>query len=291
MSETEKPAPCYREANGIYFTRNTHRADCNEADCRGCRPCAGEHCSAKRSCTWHLSTGQLTCGRCIAAARTDLTWIETLAALMLAEALNVGVNSEAAMLAGPSVDPEAWSWRKATARRGGTWHASLIEEDDEHHPARVLGTWARMLTEDYEQEMPHSASLTWCRSYLDRTLHRVGHDDGQDFALLARELRKCRQHLEAVLHNDQRPDRGEACPTCTSDAAELPEREKGADGKPRPMPRLRREYAHYCADEDCTRINHETATSDVWRCPKNPAHSWSHADYENRIEERHTKTA
>src|SRR5690606_41422977 len=45
-------------------------------------------------------------------------------------------------------------------------------------------------------------------AYLDRHLHRIANDDAQDFPLLRRELRKCRQHLEAVLHNDTRPDRG-----------------------------------------------------------------------------------
>lgn len=274
MSETTKVAPCYREANGVYFTRADHRADCTEDRCRGCRPCTAEaHCSARKSCTWHVATGQLTCGRCLGAARQDLRWIESLAALMLTAAIGEGVNSEAANLAGPSVDPEAWSWRKATARRGGTWHASLIEEDDEHHPHRVLGTWARMLTEDYGQDMPVSASLAWCSAYLDRTLHRLAHDDGQDFPQFAGELRKCRQHLEAVLHNDDRPDRGVPCPTCDED-------------KSQPAPRLRREYAHYCDDEDCTRINHATDTEDVWRCPRDRSHWWTHADHTNRLEAR-----
>lgn len=277
MSERpEKPAPCYRN-EGDYFVRGEHRLDCNR-ECRGCRKCAGDHCTGRKSCTWHVPEGQLTCGRCITAVRNDLRWIENLAALLLTAAISDGVNSEAANLAGPSVDPEAWSWRKAAARGGGTWHASLIEEDDEHHPARVLGTWARMLTEDYEHEMPNAASLTWCAAYLDRTLHRIAHDDGQDFPLMARELKKCRQHLEAVLHNDDRPDRGVPCPTCTS--GEEPANPKHV--------RLRREYAHYCDDEDCTRINHPDNKADVWRCPRKREHWWSHEDYDRRLEERRT---
>jgi len=123
--------------------------------------------------------------------------------------------------------------------------------------------------------MPSAASLAWSSAYLDRTLARVAHDDGQDFALLGRELRKCRQHLEAVLHNDTRPERGTPCPDCTNDDDGL-------------GPRLRREYAHYCDQEDCTRINHEDNAADVWRCPKNRDHWWSHRDYEDRLEERRT---
>jgi hypothetical protein len=187
--------------------------------------------------------------------------------------MNEGVNSEAANLAGPSVDPEAWSWRKAAARGGGAWHVSLIEDDDEHHPHRVLGTWARMLTEDYDHPMPFAASLSWCGAYLDRTLHRLAHDDGQDFPLLSRELRKCRQHLESVIHNDDRPDRGAPCPECTSE-------ETGVG------PRLRREWSHWCEDPDCERIHDASDERDVWRCPKNREHVWEHGAYENWIEDR-----
>ena len=269
----DKPAPCYRN-DGAYFVRGEHRPDCNH-ECRGCRKCQGDHCTGRKSCTWHVETGQLTCGRCINAARSDLRWIENLAALMMTAAIGEGVNSEAANLAGPSVDPEAWSWRKAAARSGGTWHASLVEDDDEHHPHRVLATWTHMLTEDYGHDMPPAASLTWCAAYLDRTLHRLAHDDAQDFPLLARELRNCRQHLEAVLHNDDRPDRGVPCPRCVDEGTANPKHV-----------RLRREYGHYCANEECTRINHADDTADVWRCPKVREHWWSHADYDARLEER-----
>lgn len=276
MSERpEKPAACYREVNGVYFTRNVHSVGCEEPLCRGCRKCSGDHCTGKKSCTWHVETGQLTCGRCLNKARTDLRWITDLAALMSTAALDGGVNSEAANLAGPSVDPEAWSWRKAAARAGGAWHASLVEEDDEHHPARVLGTWARMLTEDYGHDMPPAASLVWCADYLDRNLHRIAHDDGQDFPLMARELKKCRQHLESVLHNDDQRDQGVPCPTCVSEGSANPKHV-----------RLRREYGHWCTDEDCARIHHDTDEADVWRCPKNHDHVWSHEDYDRRLEER-----
>lgn len=270
---TEPTPACYRErTNRVYFTKDAHRLDC-DGDCRGCRPCTADHCTARPNCTWHVAEGELTCGRCLAATRRDLRWIGPLATLMPTAALGEGVNSEAANLAGPSVDPEAWSWRKAAARQGVAWHVSLIEEDDEHHPARVLGTWARMIAEDYQHETPHSASLVWCGDYLDRNLHRIAHDETQDFPLLSRELRKCRQHLEAVIHNDDRPDRGAPCPTCTTEATGV-------------GPRLRREWAHWCDDAECARIHTATDSDDLWRCPTNRDHWWTHHDYENWIEER-----
>lgn len=273
MSEIIKAA-CYREANGVRFTKNAHRHDCTDPTCRGCVRCPEPaHCTARPNCSWHIAEGQLTCGRCLAAVRRDLRWIMALAALMPVAAEYDGVQSEAAVLAGPTADPEAWAWRKVSARAGRAWHISLIEDDDEHHPANVLGTWARMLTEDYGHEMPFAAALSWTGAYLDRNLHRVAQDDEQDFPLLRRELRKCRQHLEAVLHNDDRPERGAPCPECTSEDAGV-------------GPRLTRRYGHWCEDEACERMHHGDTTDDVWICPRNRDHSWSHEDYERWIAER-----
>jgi hypothetical protein len=48
-------AACYREpTNGVHFVRNTHRIECSDPDCRGCRPCTEpRHCTARLNCTWH----------------------------------------------------------------------------------------------------------------------------------------------------------------------------------------------------------------------------------------------
>jgi hypothetical protein len=263
---SEKPQPCYREVNGAYFTRNDHRHDCEEVDCRGCVTCPGRHCIARKSCTWHVGETELTCGRCISVVRTDLRWIESLAALMLTQAIADGLESEAASLAGPAADPEAWTWRKVAAKQGRAWHVSLIEDDDEHHPARVTGTWARMVSEDYGHDMPSNAPLAWCVAYLDRTLHRIAHDDGQDFPLLGSELKKCRQHLEAVLHNDTKPDQGAPCPACHDAGMEKP-------------PRLGRVYAEsWQADDDHL---------DFWRCPRDRRHVWTEYDYRLRVADWH----
>lgn len=264
-------AACYRDsANGVRFTRNAHRPDCDDATCRGCRPCPEpRHCTAARNCNWHVAEGQLTCGRCIARARWDLRWLSTLAALLMPAALADGVNSEAANLAGPAADREAWTWRKVAMSWHTPWDA--LEDDDEFHPHAVTGTWARMLTEDYGHDMPESANLTWCVDYLDRTLARVAHDPEQDFPLLARELRKSRQHLESVLHNDDRADRGAPCPTCREDGHLL---------------RLRREFSHWCDDEACERMHFHDDSADVWRCPRNPEHWWTQQGYAELLSER-----
>lgn len=263
---------CYRDPdNGVHFTRDRHHPDCEPTDCRGCVKCPGDHCAAKRNCTWHVEHGTLTCGRCLAEVRRDLRWIAELSALLLTAAISDGLESEAANLAGPATDPEAWSWRKAAARAGRHWHVSLIEDDDEHHPLRVLSTWDRMIREDFGHDTDVPPTITSAADYLDHQLHRIAQDDGQDFPLLRRELRKCRQHLEAVLHNDTRPDRGAPCPTCVRETG------KGAP--------LRREYAHWCDSEDCQRFHLTDDGSDVWRCPKDRAHWWTQQGYADEVRE------
>ena len=304
--------PCYREqTNGVHFTRNAHRHDCDDVDCRGCTPCQGRHCTARRNCTWHIAEGELTCGRCITSVRRDLRWISELSALMITAAITDGLDSEAANLAGPATDAEAWSWRKVTARQGRAWHASLVEDDDEFHPERVLTVWERMIREDYTHtraeigcttvaperrdwearvgtDRAHqscianhgarcwdvrerSNSIGAAVDYLGRTLHRIANDDEQDFPLLRAELKKCRQHLEAVLHNDTKPERGAPCTEC---------RKIGH------FVRLKREYAHWCTDEECERMHFDADGSDVWRCPKDAKHWWTQQGYADMLDER-----
>lgn len=268
---TETARACYRDRdNGVRFTKNAHRHDCDDPDCRGCVVCPEtDHCSHKRNCSWHVEHGQVTCGRCLAGVRRDLRWIEPLATLMPTAAESDGIESEAANLAGPAADPEAWTWRKVAAKQGRAWHVSLVEDEDEHHPATVLGTWARMVTEDYGHDMPERATVTWCAAYLDRNLHRIANDPEQDFPLMGRELRKCRQHLEAVLHNDDRPEHGAPCPACHDDGVEHP-------------PRLTRKYAERWQASDDSR--------DTWHCPRRREHTWSEYDYRLRVADWHDET-
>lgn len=263
VSETPR---CYRDRNnGVRYQRGIHHAACADSACRGCRPCPERsHCTARKSCSWHVEVGQLTCGRCLGKVRAELHKIADLAALMPVAALGAGVDSEAANLAGPAADAEAWSWRKAAALAGGPWHLSLIEDDDEHHPLRVTQTWARMIAEDYGHE-PEVSTVTTCVDYLDRMLTRIAHDDGQDFPLLMSELRHCRQHLEVAIRNGEQIDRGAPCPECTSPSTGV-------------GPRLVRHWAATVSE-----------TWDEWRCPRVREHRWAHEDYVRWIETRQTE--
>jgi hypothetical protein len=230
-----------------------------------------KHCSARRTCSVHIGRDELTCPRCIGRVRTDLRWIRDLSALLSTAAMSDGVESEAANLAGPAADPEAWSWRKIAARQGVAWHVSLIEDDDERHPYSVTGRWAMMIAEDYSHDLP-TLDVTKATDYLARQLGRIAQDDGQDFPLLAREIRRCRQHIESVLHNDSRPERGAPCPECAQAESFV---------------RLVRTFGHYCEDEDCTQqFHYADDTEDRWVCPKDRAHSWTEKDYRSWVEDR-----
>ena len=231
------------------------------------------HCTARRTCSVHIGPDELTCPRCIGRTRADLSWIVNLSALMATAALSAGVDSEAANLAGPAADPEAWSWRKIAARQGRAWHLSLVEDDDEHHPYLVLGRWDLMLREDYEHPSDKAVTIANAASYLSRQLHRLANDPDQDYGQFAREIRKCRDHLEAVLATSRRVQRGAPCPECTT-------KDTGVG------PRLVRRFGHWCNDEDCDRLHYDDDSGDIWVCPRDRDHWWSHEDYSRWIEER-----
>lgn len=286
MTDREKPPACYRDRNnGVRYIKAEHRPDCAE-DCRGCKPCPERwHCTAGRNCTWHVEHGDLTCGRCLASVRRNLRRIGDLSALMLPAAIDNGVNSAAANLAGPGADYSTFVARRLIGQRWIDGNLpernqiraaeALLEDDDEHHPYNVLTRWWAMIAEDYDHETP-VMTITGSVDYLDRTLHRIAQDNEQDFPLLGRELKKCRQHLESVLTNDDRPDRGAPCPECTSDEAGV-------------GPRLVRVYPHWCEDEACERMHYDSEADDVWQCPRVSTHQWPHEDYTRWIEERKTR--
>ena len=228
-----------------------------------------EHCTARKTCANHLGWGELTCARCVGRTRQDIRQIVNLAALMLPEAVETGVESRAANLAGPAGDPLVLSWRRVNeAKASGT---TVGDGTDETDPTEVLGIWQAMLSEDYSHDLPDRITLASAAAYLERHLHTIAQDEEQDFPLMAREVRKCRANLEAVLRNSQSPERGAPCPDCKADGHVV---------------RMVREYAHWCEDPECERIHFDTDEGDVWRCPRRPEHWRSHEDYLRWVEER-----
>jgi len=240
------------------------------------------HCEARRTCAQHVGYGELSCARCIGRARVDVRQIGSLSALMLPVAIGAGVNSEAANLAGPAADPRAERERREAMRRHlDTWeglgriterqhlHALVImSDDDELHPYNVLTRWQMMLSEDYGHPLPDRMSTTGAAAYLDRNMAMIAQDPEQDFPLLARELRKCRSHLEAVLGDAEKREKGQPCPECQTDDVFV---------------RLKREWGHWCTDEDCELEHFADESGDRWVCPRNRKHWWTEKRYREAI--------
>lgn len=245
-----------------------------------------KHCTARRTCNQHIGRDELTCNTCIARTRSAIRQIVALSSLMLPAAIDDGLRSEAASLAGPAADPRAVAALRLYVQGHATYAyrqqriteatfdriMSALPDEDEWHPYSVLTRWQMMLSEDYGHPLPARLTIATAASYLDRNLHIVAQDPEQEFALLAREIRKVRTRLESVLHNSHRPDRGAPCPICRE------------DGK---VVRLVREYAHWCEDPDCERLHYDDDSGDVWVCPRNRRdHVWDQHDYDAYVEER-----
>lgn len=240
-----------------------------------------EHCTAKRGCAQHLGWGELTCARCVGRCRQDLRVIVDRSAELMTEAMVAGVQSEALNLAGPAADyrvfsarraiDKAWIQRWIPERRQLAAMENLLEDDDELHPYSVLTRWAMMLGEDYDVPLPDQWTVSGAADVIERQLHRVAQDEDQDFALLSRELKKCRNHIETVLRDSQEPERGVPCPTCAID---------------RKFARLVREYGHWCHEDDCARLHYLDDSGDRWVCPRDSTHVWTLGEYSNWLEER-----
>lgn len=216
---------CY-DYEGTRYVRGRHFTECGGEDCSGCLRCPEAHCGECRNGT-HLGFGENTCPQCIAGVRSILRAILDLYAAVPEEATVRGVNSEAANLAGPATDNEAWSYRKAALSLRLGVPMSSLEADDEHHPVFVLGGWILALGEDYRDQPDRQLTVSELVDWLDRRLGRIAHDVGQDFGQFRREVGRCKAHMESVLHDGIQRDTGAPCMSCN-----IPlERTWGADQK------------------------------------------------------------
>jgi hypothetical protein len=236
------------------------------------------HCQARRTCSQHVAANEQTCARCVARTRQNIRFIREWSALLQVAALADGVNSQAANLAGPAAEVESWSWRKITAKQGGPWHLSLIEDDDDWHPFTVLTRWHWMISGAYRHQLPEVLTIVNSAEYLERHLNKIAQDasdEGPDFREMAGELRKCRNNIELVLHDSSRGLHGAPCPECV------------ATGKVNPRSVLLLcIFSHYCEDEACEQVHYEGDTGDIWVCPRNRDHWMTAQGYRNYAAER-----
>lgn len=254
---------CQWRQDGHYSRE--HRPDCIDRMCAGCQPCTHDdngnpvrHCRVRRRCHSHLRDGEHCCPTCLAMIRTNLHDIVDKLAVMSDEAVEAGVHSEAANLAGPHADP-------VLLRRRLAWHASIgieVEEPDPNDPVTVLADRERWIREDlgHDELVLCSPTIAQSVAYLEWVLTDLARDEAQVVILsdLLAETGRLRSHLDAVRHDRAIGEEGAPCPAC-----------------PDPKPRLRRTWNHHDV----------TGASDGWRCPADASHWWGEADYRLRIGE------
>ena len=196
-----------------------HATDCVGGECESCLPCRELHCCiCQRS---HVERN--TCTDCLNAAREDLKAIADLCHALPAEAVEKGVQSEAMMLLGPVANPEAWRNHAASALFGRVDDAYLedcrsskhvSDVDDEMHPLWVLGTWEQVWRDFLDHQTEEPFTLAGGYAYLDMQIGYMSEQVDPPFDEFARELRACRGHLEDVLRDGIREERGAPCVQC-----------------------------------------------------------------------------
>lgn len=175
----------------------------------GCLPCPELHC-----CVCQRAHAKAACTGCLDAARSDLKAIGDLCASLPAEAVEKGVQSEAMMLLGPASDPEAWRNRATSAMVGRVDAAYLEDCRDENHPLWVLGTWEQIWRDHLDHYSDTTVTVASAHAYLDLQIGYMADQVDPAFEEFARELRGCRAHLENVLRDGVREERGAPCVQC-----------------------------------------------------------------------------
>lgn len=175
----------------------------------GCLPCPETHCVV---CS--KEHARAACVTCLEAARSDLQAIGDLCLGLPAEAAQKGVQSEAMMLWGPAADPEAWQHRAMSAMVGRLDASYLEDCRDEMHPLFVLGSWEQIWRDFLDHPTELRITVESAGRYLDLQIGYMSDQVEPAFDEFARELRQCRGHLEDVLRDGIREERGAPCVQC-----------------------------------------------------------------------------
>jgi hypothetical protein len=181
--------------------------------------------------------------------RQHIIGIQAMCERLLTEAAHKGVNSEAAMLNSKTANPEAWRQR----RRYG-YLDNLADRLGDNHPMWVLGTWDLLIIEHLNHaHRTQQVTLETAAAYIKTNLTDLARDDEFPFKELADDIRHCHEHLEDVLRDGDRPEKGAPCPACGG-------------------PALVKEYG----SED---------ELDMWVCPSARCHQvWRERDYRTMID-------
>lgn len=200
-----------------------HNDPCTCDGVRGCQPCPEVHCVI-----CGREHAKSACVGCLEAARSDLGAIWDLCCALPGEAAVKGAQSEAMMLMGPSADPEAWRNYAMSAVRGRLCRcatrtgracpsmfgrpcpdAAYVDDcRDEQHPLWVLGSWEQIWRDFLDHPTDAPITIEAAYAYLDLQMGYMADQVEPAFDEFARELRGCRAHLENVLVDGVRTERG-----------------------------------------------------------------------------------
>lgn len=203
-----------------------HDHGCNDEACPGCQPCHEPHC---RVCRRVHADG--ACAECLADARETLRDIARMCDSLPTEVFHKGAEGEAMMLLGPTADVEHRNHVEASYLAGrlpeGWIEASHGKEcpilrneacvgcaGGEKHPLTILATWQDVYAEEFEHEVTARATVRDAAGYLDRNLTYTATWPHVPFEDFVQDLRRCRSHLEAVLHDGEQVENGAPCPSC-----------------------------------------------------------------------------
>ena len=194
-----------------------HHDDC-EGGCDGCLPCPEPHC---RVCRYSHAEG--SCAECMAETREALHDIGRMCGSLPSEVEHRGSAGEAMMLLGPVADIEARQHVEASYLAGRLPEGWLIASHGkgcpllaneacvgcaggERHPSTVLLSWQMVWRDALEHDEAADALLVTAVDYLDRTMTYMGGYPLVPFEDFAHDIRRCRTHLEAVLHAERQGD-------------------------------------------------------------------------------------
>lgn len=187
-----------------------HAEDCYRDQCPGCQPCTDPHC---RVCGIAHADG--ACPECVGATRDDLREIARLCGELPEEVEHRGIDGEAMVLLGPAADPEARGHLEASIAAGRVPADYLDAADGDNHPLFVLGTWDMVWRDALEHDEPEDRlTIASAVDYLDRQMTYMAGYEHVPFEDFARDLRRCRTHVEAVLHDGEQVDTGAPCLRC-----------------------------------------------------------------------------
>lgn len=155
-----------------------------------------------------------TCAECLAETRETLHEIARMCGALPDEVEARGIEGEAMFLLGPVADPEARGHLEASVAAGRVPIDYLADAIGETHPVWVLGTWDMLWRDALDHDTVELVTIPDAVDYLDRTMTYMAGYEHVPFEDFARDLRHCRVHLEAVLHDGEQHDRGAPCMNC-----------------------------------------------------------------------------